>query len=35
VDDVEAEQRRDSVAVAGKCHPLEPVDLGRVGHEQQ
>ena len=35
VDDVEAEQHRDAEPIAVEREPLEPVDLGRVGHEQQ
>ena len=35
VDDVEREQRRDAVPVAVDDEPLEAVDLGGVGDEQQ
>jgi hypothetical protein len=35
VDDVEAEQRRDAQAVALDREPLEPVDVGGIGLEQQ
>src|SRR3712207_7169005 len=35
VDDVEAEQRGDPVPVALHGEPLQSVDLGRVGDEQQ
>ena len=35
VNDVETEQHRDAEAVAFDCEPLEAVDLGRIGDEQQ
>src|SRR3954465_12597347 len=35
MDDVKAEQRGDAEAVALDGEPLEPVDLGGVGDEQQ
>ena len=35
MDDIEAEQQRDAETVARQRQPLESVDLGRIGQEQQ
>ena len=35
VNDVETEQHRDAEAVAFDREPLQAVDLGRIGDEQQ